>query len=297
MKAMVGVAVYNEEENIGRLLNALTMDAPKEVKAIYVVSSGSNDNTNEIVAEHCKRDPRVHLITEEERKGKVSAFNILLGESEKYDALVYMGGDNLPEQGAVKLLINELKNADVDMVGGRPVPIDDGNTFLGFCVHVNWNLHHLISDQFFPKISGELMAFKTGTLRQVPPAIINDDSYAQFIFEIKDRKIRYCPSAKVYLRGPSTLGDFILQRRRIYVGHRQLIFLVGRSPSTVKKFRWVRLMGQACPCTGIKGRIYALGFILLQLIALILSRWDLFRQHLPYKWEIAETTKSLRYGI
>lgn len=296
MKAMVGIPIFNEEENIERLLNTITADMPREVEAIYVVSSGSNDNSNEIVTSYAQNDPRVHLITEKERKGKVSAFNILLAESEKYDAMIYLGGDNLPERDAMKLLLNELKNADVGIVGGRPIPIDNKNTFLGFCVHLLWNLHHLVSVKFFSKASGELMAFKSGILRQVPPALINDDLYTQFIFELKGHKVGYCPSAKVYLKGPSTLSDFICQRKRVYIGHRQINFLMGKIPSTMRRPKWGLIL-EACPFAGIKGRIYAIGFILLQSIALLLSKWDLYRQKLPYKWKIAETTKSLRYGI
>lgn len=295
MKAMVGIAAYNEEKNIGKILDALITNSPKEVEAICVVSC-STDKTDEIVASYSHKDPRIHLFTERERKGKASAFNILLAEAEKYDVMVYTGGDNLPDKDTVKILIEELKKREVSLVGGRPIPVNYSNSFMGFCVNLLWNLHHLISLKISPKISGELMAFKTGIVREVPPAVINDDVYLQFLFEIKGHKIKYCPEATVFLKGPSTIRDLIKQRRRIYVGHYQLKFLLGKNIPTMKRPTW-SLIVEACPTNGMKGRIYALFFILLQLIALLLSKWDFYTQNLPYKWSMVETTKSFQYGI
>ncbi len=178
MSMMVGIAVSNEEQNIGNLLENLGKCSPPEIESICIVSSGSTDKTNEIVRSYSQNDARIQLIIEPERNGKSSALNILLAESENYDFVVYTGGDNIPRQGALVRLLNMLKAEDVDIVGARPIPVDDPNTFMGFCSHLLWNLHHESSLEV-PKISGELMAFKTKIVRELPPAIINDDAYIQ----------------------------------------------------------------------------------------------------------------------
>ena len=103
------------------------------------------------------------------------------------------------------------------------------------------------------------MAFKTRIVRELPPAIINDDAYIQTLGEMKKRRIAYCPEAEVLLKGPSTVRDFISQRRRVFVGHKQLELLVGRKISTMKVPKWKDIL-KACPFKGIKGRTYALGF-------------------------------------
>lgn len=294
MRFCIGICAHNEEANIGILLETLIRDVRSEIEAIYVVSS-STDRTNEIVASYSQRDQRVILISESERSGKSSALNTLLSESlrAKYDIMVYMGADNLPEKGATDILIHELKSGDVAVAGARGIPINDKNTFTGFCSHLHWNLLHLTS-LTHPRAVGELMAFKPRVLQWVPPAIINDDAYAQYVIEFKGYKTKYCPNAIVYLKGPSTIRDIIGQRRRVYVGHRQLKLTLGKTPNTMKWPKWKRIL-KACPFLGIRGRIYAIAFILLQTIALLLSLWD-FHIHmgnLPYKWPIAKTTKRL----
>jgi len=289
---MIGIAVSNEEANIGNLLDSLSKCTLLEFESICVVSSGSTDKTNDIIRSFSEKDNRIMLITETERNGKSSALNILLAESEKYDSMIYMGGDNMPCQNAIVHLLKILETQDVDVVGGRPIPVDDPHTFMGFCTHLLWNLHHESSLKK-PKISGELMAFKTRLVRELPPAIINDDAYIQTLCEMKKHKIAYCPEAKVLLKGPSTKSDFIIQRRRVFVGHKQLELLIGSKISTMKIPRWKDIM-KACPFRGIKGRAYALGFISLQGIAFVLAKWDFSRRNLPVKWKLVKTTKNLQ---
>ena len=289
---MVGIAVSNEEQNIGALLENLVNSVPPEVETICVVSSGSTDRTNEIIQRYSQEDGRIQLITELERNGKASALNLLLEQSENYDYMIYTGGDNIPCREAINRLLATLKSSDAEIVGARPIPVDDPNTFMGFCTHLLWNLHHESSLET-PKISGELMAFKSRIIRELPPAIINDDAYIQSLGEMKKRKVAYCPEAGVLLKGPSTINDFLAQRKRVFIGHKQLEFLIGRKVSTMKMPKWKQILN-ACPFRGIRGRAYAVGFIFLQGIAFTCAKWDFARHKLPFKWQMVKTTKSLQ---
>jgi cellulose synthase/poly-beta-1,6-N-acetylglucosamine synthase-like glycosyltransferase len=292
LSTIVGIAVSNEEQNIGYLLENLVNSCPPEIETICIVSSGSTDATDEIIRSYSRIDPRIRLITEKERNGKSSALNILLTESENYGYMIYTGGDNIPCRNALVRMLRVLETDDVDIVGARPVPVDDPNTFMGFCSHLLWNLHHESSLEV-PKISGELMAFRTKIVRELPPAIVNDDAYIQILGEMKKSKIAYCPEAEVLLKGPSTIHDFVSQRRRVFVGHKQLELLIGRKISTMKVPKWKDIL-KACPFTGLKGRTYAVGFLFLQGIAFLFAKWDFARHNLPVKWAMAKTTKSLQ---
>lgn len=289
---MIGIAVSNEEQNIGNLLENLISSCPPEIETICVVSSGSTDRTNEIVQSFSNRDGRVKLIIESERNGKASALNLLLAESESFDYMIYTGGDNIPCRDALTHLLTSLKQDNVGIAGARPIPVDDSASFMGFCSHLLWNLHHESSMQV-PKISGELMVFKSKIVRELPPAIINDDAYIQSLGEMKKFKVTYCPDAEVLLKGPSTVHDFLSQRKRVFIGHKQLEFLIGKKISTMKMPKWKTIM-KACPFRGVKGRVYALGFISLQGIAFILAKWDFAHHNLPFKWKMVKTTKNLQ---
>ncbi|MCW4003115.1 MAG: glycosyltransferase [Candidatus Bathyarchaeota archaeon] len=289
---MVGIAASNEEQNIGFLLDNLVNCSQPEIESICIISSGSIDKTNEIIEHYAQKDARIQLITEKERNGKASALNLLLEQSEKYDYMIYTGGDNLPCSGALERLLSTLRSQNADIVGARPIPVDDPNTFMGFCTHLLWNLHHKSSLET-PKISGELMVFRSKIVRELPPAIINDDAYIQSLAELKKCKVAYCPEAGVLLKGPSTVHDFICQRKRVFIGHKQLEFLIGRKISTMKIPKWKDIL-EACPFRGLKGRAYAVSFILLQGIAFISAKWDFARHKLPFKWQMVKSTKNLQ---
>ncbi|MCW4001030.1 MAG: glycosyltransferase [Candidatus Bathyarchaeota archaeon] len=288
---MVGIAVSNEEQNIGALLENLTASAPPEVETICVVSSGSTDQTNSIIRSFAEDDARIQLIIEPERTGKASALNLLLEQSQNYDYMVYTGGDNIPCREALNHLLAAIRSQDVDIVGAHPRPVDDPHCFMGFCTHLLWNLHHDAS-LGKPKISGELMVFKSRIIRELPPAIINDDAYIQALGEMKKYKISYCPQAEVLLKGPSNVHDFLAQRRRVFVGHQQLEFLIGKKVSTMKVPSWKSIL-KACPYRGLKGRVYAAGFVFFQAVAFLLAKWDFARHNLPVKWTMAKSTKNL----
>ena len=72
LECSVGIIVYNEARNIGRLLERVTSESYKdvEISEIIVVSSACTDGTDEIVTYYEKLDKRVKLISEKKRNGK-----------------------------------------------------------------------------------------------------------------------------------------------------------------------------------------------------------------------------------
>jgi len=88
---------------------------PREVEAVYVVSSGSIDTTNEIVRSYCEKNSKIKLLTEYERRGKASAMNRLLELGEEYDVVISMGGDNVLSKGALDELLKRFAADDIGM--------------------------------------------------------------------------------------------------------------------------------------------------------------------------------------
>jgi len=298
LRAIVGIPVFNEAQNIHHLLEAVirTTSADPRVEKIVVVSS-STDTTDLVVKEFSKVDQRVALIREEDRRGKASAWNILIqyAEDNRFDALVYMGGDNIPFRDAVTRLLDCIKNG-YGIVGGRPIPIDSPKTFVGWCTNLQWNLHHKVCKDVKPKISGELCAFRTKIVREMPPSLINDDTYLERLFQLRGLDVGYCENAIVLLKGPSTLADLIRQRRRIYIGHHQIRAYTGQKPSTIW-YRNLLMVTRALPSRSPRSFLYLILNVFLQGSIYLIAKLDFYRGSLPYKWKMAETTKALKYGI
>ena len=292
---MIGIPAYNEEHNIGSLLEKLIKEYPSY--DILVISSGSDDNTNNIIQEYCNNHRNVKIIIEKERSGKSSALALLLRElnNSKYDAMVYLGADNLPEKGAINKLLDKLFSSDdIGMVGGHPIPLNNPNTFCGWIAHIIWNVHHQVSLKN-PKISGELCAIKSGIVYDIPPTIINDDAYLQIVTLMRKYRVEYVPDAIVYLRAPETISDFIKQRYRITIGHYQIEQLLGaKLPTTYAKRNILIAWKHRVKTNPIKDIVWFTSFLLLSAF-IVLKAWINFhiRRKLPYIWDMAKSTKKV----
>jgi len=281
---------HNEESNIFDLLHRVSAeDIPGiDIARIIVVSSGSTDKTDQIVAEFKKTDTRVTLITQDKRYGKCAAINLFLKECQDGALVLLLSGDILPEKGAVKSLLLPLLDEDVGMTGGRPRPVNDENSFFGFTAHLIWNVHHHIALET-PKL-GEAVAF-VKVMDQIPEDLAVDEAAIETFVLKKGLKLRYCPDAIIRNQGPENLSDFIKQRRRIQAGHIHLKEKLGYEVSTFGLKPSIKALASAFK--------WNLRYIFWTPLACLLIYWGRFLGSLDYRrgklhtvWNIAESTKS-----
>jgi cellulose synthase/poly-beta-1,6-N-acetylglucosamine synthase-like glycosyltransferase len=218
LSCSIGVMAYNEERNIARILTALLdqQTCKCEIDEIIVLASGCTDRTVDIVNTFCIIDPRIKLVIQAERQGKASAVNLFLRHATS-DVLVMESADTLPEPTTIERLLEPMcGDPDVGMTGGHPVPINDKSTFMGYAVHLLWQLHHHIAARK-PKL-GELTAFRRVFYR-IPFDSAVDEANMEPLITGQGYQLRYVPEAIVYNRGAETVHDFLKQRRRIHAGH------------------------------------------------------------------------------
>jgi len=291
----VGVIVYNEAANIGKLLDALLQQRSEktEIAEIIVVSSACTDGTDDIVREFEKKHSKIKLITEAERGGKSSAINKFIKAS-KSELLIIESGDTIPAEDTVEKMIVPFLNEKIGMTGGRPTPENDPSTFIGYSVNLLWNLHHemaLIS----PKL-GEMVAFRK-IFDQIPPESAVDEASIEAIMKDNDLQLKYIPDAIVYNKGPENLIDFIKQRRRIETGH---LWLMENSDYSVSSQNKGLLLDLAIKeLKKDKEKIFFLfGTAVVEVYSRFLGWYDYkIRKKNPFKWDIANSTKDLKKEV
>jgi biofilm PGA synthesis N-glycosyltransferase PgaC len=295
-KFSVGICAYNEEENIGKLLDAILKQKGLEdfiLDEIIVVSSGSTDRTNEIVKTKQKEDPRVKLIAQRKRRGKVSAINLFLKKS-KNRYLILESADTLPERDAFSKMLSVLKNHRVGMVGTRVIPIDDPKALMGFITHLVWKIHHKINLQFPGRIKvGEALAFKR-IFERIPPTAILDEASIEPLIHLQGYQIVYCPKAIIFNKGPETIHDFLRQRRRNYAGHTAIRRRFGYTVVTYSLFRILGTLIANVEWSNWRFFVYTPIAMLLEAIARVVGLIDF---HLKLRshtiWKIAKSTKKI----
>lgn len=290
----IGIIVYNEEKNIGRLLDALLRQELHEIEIaeIVVVSSACRDRTDDIVRDFARRDPRIRLIEQKEREGKSSAINLWLQSvADGVDVCVMESGDTIPQSDTVEKLVLPFRDLDVGMTGAHPIPVNSPDTFIGFAVHLLWRLHHEIALES-PKL-GEMVAFRN-VVSSIPPESAVDEASIEVAIRKAGLRLVYVPEAYLTNKGPENVRDFFKQRRRIAAGHLWLREHYDYHVSTQSPGKIFSTLLRCVPISGIRDLVWMAGTIFLEGLARLVGKYDYcVKKKNPFKWEIAESTKEV----
>jgi poly-beta-1,6-N-acetyl-D-glucosamine synthase len=290
LECSVGVMAYNEEANIAQALESILgqdLTAGRIAEAI-VVASGCEDRTAEIVAEIAAHDRRVRLIEQPCREGKASAINLFLAAA-RSPVLLMVSADVIVKEGTIDSLLRHFSDPTVGMVGGHPTPVNSEASFLGHAVHLQWRLHDRIARDS-PKL-GEIVAFRN-VVPNIPIDTAVDEISIQALVTQLQYRLVYDPEAVVYNRGPTTVGDFLRQRRRIYAGHLRVRSQQGYAASTMSGWRVVRALSGSGSFATPRACLWSLGTVGLEATARALGHYDAVRRESTHVWEISTTTKN-----
>lgn len=290
IRCAIGIMAYNEERNIGRLLEAVVTQrtAAVELVEIVVVASGCTDGTEAIARAWAERDPRIRLLVQPKREGKASAINLFLSRTQE-SVLLVCSADLLPAPDTLEQVILPFADPDVAMTTCRPVPVNDPRRFMGFAAHMLWNLHHQINLVDFK--AGELIAFRKIFVR-IPHRTAVDEASVESVIRGQGFLVRYVGSAVTYNKGPDTVRDFLSQRRRIYAGHLALRDGVGYRVATLSGGRILGLLLRSMDWSP-RAFLWTWAVVALEVYGRFLGKRDHRRKRDHSVWEIATTTKQL----
>lgn len=213
----VGICAYNEEANIEKAIRSIYDQSLDdfEITKMIAVSSGSTDNTDDIVRKLTEEFDTLVLIPQAKREGKNSAINCFL-DNKDTEIVTIMNADTVfAKKNSLQSLLEPFKEEKVGIVGGRPIPTNSTDSIAGYASHVIWSMHHHVS-MIQPKI-GEIIAFRDiGT--RLPSNTSGDEDTLKMRIEEAGYISVYAPDAEVFNKGPETVRDFVKQRTRVNVG-------------------------------------------------------------------------------
>jgi biofilm PGA synthesis N-glycosyltransferase PgaC len=291
IKCSVGITAYNEEANIGQLLQAMLDQRlySVEISEIIVVASGCQDRTLDIVQEYMAKDPRLKLIVQEWREGKTSAVNLFLQQAQE-DICVLESGDTLPGEDSIERMVRMFEDPQVGMTGAQKVPVNAPQQIIGYLSHLRLKMEHQLCLEI-PR-TGELIAFRKAFDR-IPPDVAMDEAFVEALIIKRGMQVRYAPEAVVFNMGPETLGDFVRQRRRNFAGHLHLRDKYGYRVSSLENGRVLRIALEEV--WGALRLIYTLAALAsIEAFSRLLGAYDYYikgKKHVV--WDMAWTTKQV----
>ncbi len=287
----IGIMAYNEEANIGKLLDILLKQKLFlcNIAEIMVVASGCTDNTEMIAESYVKKDKRIKLLIQSDREGKASAINLFLKHA-RGEIVVLESADTLPEENTIENLVSPFVDPEIGMTGAHAVPINLETNFIGFTVNLLWRLHHRLALEH-PKL-GELVAFRN-IIHEIPYDTAVDEASIEASITAAGYRLFYAKDAIVRNKGAETIRDFLKQRRRIAAGHKHLERTQNYTVSTTNGMRIASLL-----LTDMKWNprslLWTTGAVFLECYGRFLGLYDFsVKKKNPFKWDVAKSTKDL----
>ena len=212
------ITSYKEPRTVGKAVEAVLASKFKEKREVIVAAPDAE--TAKVIKTYKQvayfKDPG---------KGKSYALNQLFKKA-KGDILVLTDGDVFFDTNTIAKLIAQFKDKKVGCVTGRPVATNKKTTMLGY-------FSHLLVDAGAHAIRGKLdkegkfiegSAYVLAMRNEVKhiPTDVAEDAIIPYLLWKKGYKVKYAPKAKVYVKFPETVKDFIKQKVRTAKAHSKL---------------------------------------------------------------------------
>ncbi len=222
IKLSIVITAFKEPKTIGKAIKSIINQKIKDEYELIVAAP--DKETSDIIKKYEKKHNQVKYF-KDPGKGKSYALNLIFKKL-KGDFWIFTDGDVYLGKNAINELIKEFQKKNVGVVSGRPIPQDSRKTMLGYW---SWLLFEAGAHEQrrrqakkgFLECSGYLFGFRKGIVDKIPLDVA-EDSVIPYLFYEKGWKIDYAPNAKVYVKNPETLGDWIKQRRRTAKAHETL---------------------------------------------------------------------------
>ncbi|HEV8289734.1 MAG TPA: glycosyltransferase [Candidatus Norongarragalinales archaeon] len=234
-KASVGIAAYNEEKTIAQAVNCALRSVPR-VHEVIVVASGCTDNTIGVVKGLQRKDARVKLVVESERRGKASAINKIL-KTAKGDFLVFTDADVYFAPDAIAKLLVPFKDKNVGGVTGRvQYYVTKPGTKMNSLKERLFDWWSKLASTAYDadrkrlqatgrmyEVTGYLYALRKGVVKEVPLFARSEDAFIGKRVIDAGLRVAYAPDAVVVVRYPDNFKDFLTQKARTRYGHLEVL--------------------------------------------------------------------------
>ena len=294
----VGLCATVETENTLSLAQRiLKIDDPAfRVKEVIVATP------NRTLALRLERDDgRLIILFENKREGKASALNKIIGRATG-DILVIASAEiTIGDDSIQKLVKGLIYNDDWGIADARVLMTDGDRSLMDKVNGFLWRLHNATLDELDREErlahAGDMFAVRRKLVDPISN-VTNDDAHIALEVRKRGFKVKRVPKANVWIRGPSSPTDYILQRSRILRGHMELIRKFKTTPTTFefssssRPIRNTRLLLRTLNKLGLSYVPALVTACVLEIFSFQIAILGAISKSRKEPWKLALTTKS-----
>jgi len=210
------ITSYKEPKTIGKAVEHFLQ---QKIKDCEIIVSAPDEQTLDVVRKIKKQKKNKEIkIIKDPGKGKPAALNLCFKKA-KGDFLVLTDGDVFVSKNSAKYLIGGLKDKDIGAVSGRVISINNKDNMFGYWAFILTESFHIFrlrqsKEKDNILCSGYLYAIKKNLINKIPEKVLADDAFISHAIIQQDYRTVYEPLAKVYVKYPENLIDWIKQKKR-----------------------------------------------------------------------------------
>ncbi len=233
-------------------------------------------------------------IIQDKGKGKPQALNLAFSKI-KEEIIFLTDGDVYVSNNALKE-ITKLFDSKTGLVTGKVISVNNRNSMLGFWSHflvfaANSMREEKNRNGEYFEGTGYLMAVRKSLIGKIPKDIFSEDGYISYKIYTKGYKIRYTDKAKVYVKYPTTISDWLKQKRRSTGGYTQKYIEVKTRSFKKEAIGGIKLFFKYPK--NIKEYYYLMCLFLMRIYLWLIITIDIRIRKLKFKdiWVRVESTK------
>jgi poly-beta-1,6-N-acetyl-D-glucosamine synthase len=223
------VVVHNEESRIrSKIETCLAQDYPADRLHVVIVSDGSSDGTQDIVAAYAQR--HVSWLPFAERRGKAACLNDAIATCEE-EVLVLTDARQMLNPQAVRSLVENLADPSVGAVSGELVLVREDMTPFGEGVDAYWRYEKFIRQReglvhSAPGVTGALYALRRVCFQPIPDHTILDDVAIPMQAVRAGYRVVFDTRAHAYDQASKSPAQERLRKIRTLSGNYQLMVMM-----------------------------------------------------------------------
>ncbi len=224
------ISAFNEAAVLDdKIRNTLDLDYPEDKLEIIVISDASDDGTDDIVKDWSKKEPRIKLVRQNERKGKSAGLNLGVAEAQG-EAIVFSDANAMYKSDAIYELVKYFANPKIGYVMGAALYNDAGDNEATESEGLYWRFELFLKEmesRFYSVVGGDGAIY---AIRRELFWTLKDDDINDFVnpLQIVSKGYRgiFNPQAICYEDAAEEFGKEFRRKRRI----------VNRSWRAVKRY-------------------------------------------------------------